>query len=86
MSFNKVRYLDNWMSLAEALDLLYTASAYDKKGMNSYYKRLNEVQFYVNNLETELQETQIMLRQFKIDYYKLLHKTTEEENKKIIVK
>jgi hypothetical protein len=27
-----------------------------------------------------------MLRQFKIDYYKLLHKTTEEENKKIIVK
>ena len=49
MSFNKVRYIDNWMSLAEALDLLYTASAYDKKGMNSYYKRLNEVQFYVNN-------------------------------------
>ena len=84
MSFNKVRYIDNWMSLAEALDLLYTASAYDKKGMNSYYKRLNEVQFYVNNLEMELQETQMMLRQFKIDYYKLLHKTTEEENKKII--
>ena len=86
MSFNKVRYIDNWMALAEALDLLYTASAYDKKGMNLYYKRLNEVQFYVNNLETELQETQMMLRQFKIDYYKLLHKTTEDEKKKIIVK
>ena len=57
-----------------------------RKVLNSYYKRLNEVQFYVNNLEMELQETQMMLRQFKIDYYKLLHKTTEEENKKIIVK
>lgn len=86
MSFNKVRYLDNWMALAEALDLLYTASAYDKKGMNSYYKRLNEVQFYVNNLEIELQETQMMLRQFKIDYYKLLSKTSDEEKKKILVK
>ena len=86
MSFNKVRYIDNWISLAEALDLLYTASAYDKKGLNEYYKKLNEVQFYVNNLEMELQGTQMMLTQFKIDYYKLLHKTTEEEKKKIVVK
>ena len=86
MSFNKVRYIDNWMALAEALDLLYTASAYDKKGLNAYYKKLNEVQFYVNGLEMELQETQMMLTQFKIDYYKLLHKTTEDEKKKIIVK
>jgi hypothetical protein len=74
------------MSLAEALDLLYTASAYDKKGLNEYYKKLNEVQFYVNGLEMELQGTQMMLTQFKIDYYKLLHKTTEEEKKKIVVK
>ena len=86
MSFNKIRYLDNWMSLAEALDLLYTASAYDKKGLNEYYKKLNEVQFYVNTLEMELQETQMMLTQFKIDYYRLLHKTTEEEKNKIVVK
>jgi len=74
------------MSLAEALDLLYTASAYDKKGLNEYYKKLNEVQLYVNGLEMELQGTQMMLTQFKIDYYKLLHKTTEEEKKKIVVK
>ena len=86
MSFNKVRYIDNWISLAEALDLLYTASAYDKKGLNEYYKKLNEVQFYVNGLEMELQGTQMMLTQFKIDYYKLLHKTTEEEKNKIVVK
>ena len=86
MSFNKVRYIDNWLSLAEALDLLYTASAYDKAGMNEYYKKLNEVQFYVNTLEMELQETKMMLTQFKIDYYTLLSKQSEEEKSKITVK
>tara|TARA_R110000772_G_scaffold111680_6_gene215781 strand:+ start:9483 stop:9743 length:261 start_codon:yes stop_codon:yes gene_type:complete len=86
MSFNKVRYIDNWLSLAEALDLLYTASAYDKAGMNEYYKKLNEVQFYVNTLEMELQETKMMLTQFKIDYYTLLSKQSDEEKSKITVK
>tara|TARA_B110000977_G_C10936643_1_gene439228 strand:- start:246 stop:506 length:261 start_codon:yes stop_codon:yes gene_type:complete len=86
MSFNKVRYVDNWLSLAEALDLLYTASAYDKAGMNEYYKKLNEVQFYVNTLEMELQETKMMLTQFKIDYYTLLSKHSDEEKSKITVK
>jgi hypothetical protein len=86
MSFNKVRYVDNWLSLAEALDLLYTASAYDKAGMNEYYKKLNEVQFYVNTLEMELQETKMMLTQFKIDYYTLLSKNSDEEKSKITVK
>jgi hypothetical protein len=86
MSFNKVRYIDNWLSLAEALDLLYTASAYDKAGMNEYYKKLNEIQFYVNTLEMELQETKMMLTQFKIDYYTLLSKYSDEEKSKITVK
>lgn len=86
MSFNKVRYIDNWLSLAEALDLLYTASAYDKAGMNEYYKKLNEVQFYVNTLEMELQETKMMLTQFKIDYYTLLSKQSDEQKSKITVK
>ena len=86
MSFNKVRYIDNWLSLAEALDLLYTASAYDKAGMNEYYKKLNEVQFYVNTLEMELQETKMMLTQFKIDYYTLLSKHSDKEKSKITVK
>ena len=86
MFLSRVRYADNWLSLAEALDLLYVASAYDKKAMNEYYRKLNEMQFYVNNLELELEETKLLLRQFKTDYYNLLEQQPKEDKSKILVK
>jgi hypothetical protein len=93
MSFQRGRYLANWISLAEALDLLYTASAYDKEGMNEYYKRLNEVQFYVNSMEIELEETKLELQQYRMAFSKCLDNKQDktqhqrfEEIKKIIVK
>lgn len=72
MYFSKIRYTDNWLGLGEALDLLFTASGKDKAGMNEYYRMLNEIQFYVNTVEIELEETKLQLHKYQEAFNKCL--------------
>lgn len=83
MYFNKIRYNDNWIGLGEALDLLYTASGNDKKGMNDYYRMLNEIQFFVNSVEMELEETRLELKRYQRAFNKCLADKQDKVQKQV---
>ena len=91
MCFQEIRYIDNWMKLAEAIDLLYVVTNKDKQ-TNEYYKCLNEIQFYTNSIQMELEETKLQLQKYQIAFSKCLadkQDLTHHQNdivKKIIVK
>ncbi len=71
MCFQEIRYIDNWTHLAEAIDLLYIVTEKDQD-TKQYYKSLNEIQFYVNSMQIELEETKLQLQKYQMAFNKCL--------------
>lgn len=71
MCFQEIRYIDNWMHLAEAIDLLYMVTNNDQD-TKQYYKSLNEIQFFVNSMSIELEETKLQLQKYQMAFNKCL--------------
>lgn len=71
MCFQEIRYIDNWTQLSEAIDLLYMVTNNDQD-TKQYYKSLNEVQFYVNSIQIELEETKLQLQKYQMAFNKCL--------------
>ena len=71
MCLQEIRYIDNWMHLAEAIDLLYMVTNSDKD-TKQYYKSLNEIQFFVNSMSIELEETKLQLQKYQMAFNKCL--------------